>query len=375
MKATVKRSLLKEGLGIAERATSKSSSLPILEYILFSAKGSSLEISSTNLELGIRYRIPAHVEEEGDVVVPARSLTQFVSLLVEENIVLSVRKEGLVLKGEGYQTSVRTLSAEEFPIIPSPTGDEQEFRADAKTLCAGIAQVAGFAGQSQARPELSGVAFFVEDSSLRIAATDVFRLAERVLTFRERTGASLSFILPQKTAREVAAVFGERDGSVVLAVSPSQITISHGGSEEGPGASIHIVSRLIEGEFPAYREIIPSSFPTTITVSRQELLVQLRAASIFSGKTNEVRLSADPAGRKLEVRSKSAETGEHSSRISAAGEGEPAEGSFNWKFLLEGISSMQAEDVEIGLSGSEGPAVFRPKEGGGFLYVIMPLRS
>lgn len=373
MKTTVLRDGLKLGLSVVERIAAKSPSLPILGNILLSASKNTLELAATDLEMGMRYKILAKNEKEGGVVLPARSLSQFIALLPENQIILSTKESGLSIDSRGQQTLLKTLPPEDFPIIPTFREGDMFIEVEARTFFGGMAQVVGMAGQTQARPEISGVFVSFQQQICKLAATDSFRLAEQTLSFSKGQPVQTTFILPAKTAREIIAVFGEQQGKTKIYTSPSQVIFDY--SPEQPGRpAIQIVSRLIDGEYPQYQDIIPKDFVAKLVVEKNAFMNQLKAASIFAGKLNDVKLIVDQKKKGVELVSKSTDVGEHHSFVAAQVQGENIETSFNWKFLLDGVMHMKEDEIELGLSGPESPAMLKAPRQEGYLYVLMPLK-
>lgn len=373
MKTTILKDSLRTGLSVVERIAAKSPSLPILGNILLSASKNTVELAATDLEIGVRYKILAKNEKEGSCALPARSLSQFVALLPENQITLTAKESGLTIDSKEQQTLLKTLPAEDFPIIPTFKEEDPFVEMETHTFFEGMSQVASMAGQTQARPEISGVFVSFSQQTCKIAATDSFRLAEQTLSFSKKQALQTTFILPAKTARELVAVLGEQQGKTRIYVSTSQAVFDY--VPEQPGKpSIQIVSRLIEGEYPQYQDIIPKDFVAKLVIDKNAFINQLKAASIFSGKLNDVKLIVDQKKKGVGLVSKSTDVGEHASFIPAQTQGGNIETSFNWKFLLDGVMHMKEDELELGLSGSESPALLKSVRKEGYLYVLMPLK-
>lgn len=373
MKTQVLKENLKRALQIVERATAKTPTLPILGTIALVAQKNGLELSATDLEMGIRYRTLAKTEKEGGVAVPARLFSQFAGLLQESEVRLATREGGLCVESKDHETTIKTLPIEDFPIIPALQGNEESVEVDAKAFCAALSQVVGIAGQNQARPEISGVLLAFGKEEMRLVATDSFRLVEKVLSLG-KGGAETAAILPQKTARELAAVLGDAEGKVKLYLSPTQALAEYSSKEAG-GDSLHLVSRLVEGEYPQYQDVIPREFVAKVLVSRANLVSRVKAASVFAGKMQDVKLVADPKKNGVGISSESPEVGKHSSFLAAQVTGKRIEISFNWRFLLEGLANTRGEEVEVGFAGEDAPAVIRPTSNERYLYAIMPVKA
>ena len=233
----------------------------------------------------------------------------------------------------------------------------------------------GMAGQSLARPEISGVFFSFQNNTVKLVATDSFRLAEKTLSFEKSSSKEISFILPQKTARELSAVLGGKTGKTKIYISPTQAVFDYVPEEQHVGARVQIVSRLIEGEYPHYQDIIPKKHSTQVVIDKGEFVKRLKAAAIFSGKLSDVCMRADPAKKGVELVSQSAEVGENTSFLEAQVTGEPTEARFNWRFLLDGISHIKGRELSIGLGGADAPATIQATEQEGYLYIVMPIRA
>jgi DNA polymerase-3 subunit beta len=213
-----------------------------------------------------------------------------------------------------------------------------------------------------------------------MAATDSFRLGEKKFLSETPFGEKeYSFILPQKTCKEIINIFGEKEGKLKIYFSPNQIMFESS-MKEIPHPQIQLVSRLIEGEYPNYQEIIPKKYQTQIILERNELLNQIKLASLFSGKINEVKIKVDPKNQKLEIFSQNPELGEYQSFLPAQIKGEEVEISFNHRFLIDGLlnitpTSLKSLEIIFELNGEDGPAVLKPLNDQTYLYVVMPIKG
>ncbi len=375
METVVLKTHLKEGLEITEHVATKSLSLPILSNVLLSAKKEEVRLSATDLQMGITYQFLGATKEEGSVVFPGRFLASLLAVSSDERVSLLSQGQTLLVATGDHQASLKTVNTEEFPIIPSLEGSEPSVEMETEAFCRGLRQVVGMAGQSQARPEISGILFVLEKKTARVVATDSFRLAERKFVFEREGSLEQTFILPSKTARELIAVLGERPGKTTIYVSPTQAVFAYEAAESPSRLRIQIVTRLIEGEYPHYEDIIPSSYKTLIGVTKNDFFNHLKAAGIFAGKTQEVRLSVDSQKKEVAFFSENTEAGSHRSTLKGEVAGESVEVAFNWRFLSEGLVQMRGERVELRLNGEDGPALLRPVEEVGYLYVVMPIKA
>lgn len=376
MKVAILKEKLNKGLSIVERITGRNLTLPILNNVLISTEENFLKLSTTDLELGISYWNPARIEEKGKITIPVKILSGFVSLLDEEKLTMEVKDRVLFLKAEKYKTQIKGLEARDFPIIPEVTA-ENWLELESLSFSQGIMQVIDFCALTQVRPELSGIYFSFQKDQLKMVATDSFRLAEKTLIFgssQEGLVSPQSFILPRNAARELVNIFSEQNSKIKLYISPSQIMVESY-FEETKTPQARLVSRLIEGEYPNYEEVIPKEFKTQLVISKEQFLNQIKSASLFSGRTNEVKLVVNPKKEEVAVFSQNVDLGETQSSLPAKIQGEEATVCFNYKFLAEGISQIRTGEVVLELNGQDGPGVLKPADDTSFLYVIMPIKA
>ncbi|OGZ63019.1 MAG: DNA polymerase III subunit beta [Candidatus Staskawiczbacteria bacterium RIFCSPHIGHO2_01_FULL_36_16] len=373
MKAEILKENFKNGLNIAERVVGKNLSLPILDNVLISAEDNFLSLSSTDLETAIKLWILTKIIKKGKVVVPVKFLSSFVSLLPNEKITLEEKNQGLYVECKSFKNQIRGFNPEEFPLIPE--FDNLEYlEIDNKKLCEGLSQIVDIASPSQSRPEISGIYFSFSKNSIKIVATDSFRLAEKNISLEKPVKKDVSFILPQKPAREIINILDEKEGKLKIYFLPNQ-TMFEFGMQEAPHPQVQIISRLIEGEYPNYEEIIPKKFKTHIIFKRDEFLSQVKAASLFSGKINEIKIKADIQNKEVQISAQDPDIGQSQSSISAKIEGDPMEASFNHKFLADGLLNIKSSEIIFDLSKEEGPCVLKPVGDTSYIYVVMPIKS
>jgi len=375
MKLLILQEKLKKGLGIVERVSSKSLTLPILNNILMSTEKNFLNLAATDLEMGINLWALTQIEKEGKITVPSRLFSNFINLLPNKKISLEVKNDSLFIECENYKTQIKGLSAEEFPIIPKITNGDT-VSVEVSSFCKSLSQIADIAVPSSVRPEISGIYFLFQKNLITIAATDSFRLGEKKIFLKNNSPLEkeYSLILPQKTAKEIVNIFNEKQGELKMYFSPNQVMFEYP-MEETDHAEVQIISRLIEGEYPNYQEIIPKKYTTQLTLDKDEFLNQIKTASLFSGKINEVKIKADPKTNKIEAFSQSSEIGEYESSVSGKIEGEPVEISFNHRFLLDGLLSIKTPEIIFELNKETGPGVLKAAGDDTYIYVVMPIKA
>lgn len=373
MKVEVLKENLKNSLAIVEKIVGKNLSLPVLDNVLINTEDNFLNLNSTNLETAIRIWVLAKIVKKGKVIVPAKFLSSFVSSLPNDKILLEEKNQSLYIECKNHKNTVQGFNPEDFPIIPE-FKDAEFLEIDNKKLCQGLSQVVDIASPSQSRPEISGIYFSFSKNALKIAATDSFRLAEKNIALEEPVKKDFSFILPQKPAKEVINILEEKEGKTKIYVLPNQVMFEFM-MKEFNHPQVQIISRLIEGEYPNYQEIIPNKFKTEIAVKRDEFLDQIKTASLFSGKLSEVKIKVDEQGKEIQVSAQDPEIGQSQSLIQAKISGDPIEISFNHKFLSDGIIKIKSSEVLFNISKEEGACVLKPVGDISYTYVVMPIRS
>jgi DNA polymerase-3 subunit beta len=375
MKLTILQEKLREGLKVVTRASFKSLSLPILNNILLQAEKNFINLSATDLEIGIKWWSLSKIEKEGKMAIPTQIFSNFINSLPNKKVDLEMDKLDLNIECENYKTQLKGYSAEDFPIIPQITEGEV-ISIDSDVFCQGLNQVVGIASPSNTRPEISGIYMVFENNNIKMVATDSFRLGEKILSIEKvNLRQPYSLILPQKAAKEIVNIFGEKKEELKIYLTPNQILFETLMSEVSSHPQIHLISRLIEGEYPNYQEIIPDKHKVQFVVNKEEFLNQIKTASIFSGKVNEIKLKVDPESQKVTVFSKSPDLGEYTSFFSAKVEGKEITTSFNYRFLLDGLLNIKSSQIIFELSGEEGPGVLRPVGDKTYLYIVMPIKA
>jgi len=373
MKIEVLKENFKNSLGVAEKIVSKSLSLPILDNVLISTEDNFLNLSSTNLETAIKIWILAKIIKKGKVVVPAKFLSSFVSSLPNEKITLEEKTQGLYIECKNFKNNIQGFNPEEFPLIPE-FKDCEYLEIDNKKLCQGLAQVADIAALSQSRPEISGIYFYFSKNTVKIVATDSFRLAEKNIILENPVEKDISFILPQKPAKEILNILEDKEGKTKIYILPNQVMFEFP-MKEFDHPQVQVISRLIEGEYPNYQEIIPAKFKTQILLKRDEFLDQIKTASLFAGKLNEVKIKVEDKNKEVQISAQDPDIGQSQSSIAAKIEGDPIEISFNHKFLIDGLLKMKSSEVSFEISKEEGACVLKPVGDTSYIYVVMPIKS
>ena len=373
MNFTILAKELKKGLSFTEKITGKNLTLPILNNLLIEALPNFLKISSTDLEVGIEWWGHCKTEKEGSIAVPAKFISQLVGVLPEEKIDIKTKGNTLLIEGKNIKTQIKGFSSEEFPIIPKFLKDIY-IEMDGKKLKDGLISVVDMVSTSQVKPEISGVYFSFSKGSIKLVATDSFRLAEKTIKddFKNLFEKEINFILPQKTTRELINILPEEEGEKIrIYFSESQVMFETF-LPNSTHPEINLVSRQIDGEYPSYEEIIPKTSKTKIILNKDEFVKQIKMAGLFGGKTNEVLIKVGE--NNIEIKSQDDEIGESELSISAITEGDEAKVSFNYRFILDALTNIKSSEISFEMQGNDRPALIKPVGDASYLYVVMPIR-
>ena len=367
--------VLQRTLAQVSRAVATKTTYPVLSNVLIEADGETLKLAATNQEIGITSLISAQVDAPGRVTVDARLLSEFVNTLPAEPVRLSMEPGRLTLKvkGVGADAEINGIDAEEFPILPRVDAGAFTASVDPQIPREMISQVEFAAASDDSRPVLAGVLIRLEDERITMAAADGFRLAVRDAELASPVPDRLDIIVPARALRELARIIGDRTDPMELTITPNraQLVVQIGETE--------FYSRLIDGTFPDFRQIVPREFATQLEVGRDEFLAAVRRAGFFARDNNDVvRLSAkgsddELAPGNLEVSATAAERGSSQSHVTAAINGPEGEIAFNSRYLVDVLSILRTGRVMIGMNGANQAGVLRPIESETYTYVIMPM--
>jgi DNA polymerase-3 subunit beta len=373
MKVSCLQENLAKGLSIVGRAVSPRSTLPVLGNVLLATDAGRLKLSATNLEVGINCWIGAKVEEEGATTVPARTFIDLVNALPSEQVdmELVVRTQTLNLRAGRSEANIKGIDAQEFPIVPVPEG-EGSIPIESDVLRTAIEQVAFAAASDESRPILTGVLAKFEDSQLTLAAADGFRLAVRTVSLPQSIPDPFSIIIPARALIELGRISGEQEEAVGITVTPTRNQVLF------QLTNIVLVSQLIDGNFPDYRQIIPRDKTTDTVVDAAAFLKACKTAHIFARDAAHITRVHVKPGTELApghviVSATSAETGDDVSELDASVDGEEIEIAFNVKYLIDVLSVVGTPQVALDTTTASSPGVIRPVGDEDYTHVIMPM--
>lgn len=356
---------LSASISQAIKFVSPKAQLPILGNFLLEAKEGILKISATDLENSITLIVGAKITEDGKITVSAKTFSEFVQTLPAGKIEVSTDGEDLVLKSGKFKAKINTMPASEYPKIPEINEGKKFLGLPPKVLQELTDKLSFSVSTDVSRAAMTGVYFDNQDEKLKIVATDGFRLS-----LLDKTGFKDDFTLcvPAKIIDELGkmAAKEEKEIEVYLNENKTQVIFKI--------QDMDIATRLIEGKYPPYEKIVPAGFETRVVVDRQELLRSIKAAGIFSKDvSNVVKLNFFDGA--LKITASTANLGENESEIDCQSSGSDLEINFNYRYLIDILSRLAAKEIVFESAGPQKPGVFREKEGGDFLHLIMPVKS
>lgn len=365
---------LSKGLSIVGRAVSPRSTLPVLGNVLLATDGGRLKLAATNLEIGISCWIGAKVEEEGAITIPARTFTDLVNALPPERVdmELVVRTQTLNLRAGRSEANIKGIDAQEFPIVPTDDGAMHSIPVEAEALRSAITQVAFAAATDETRPILTGVLVKFEEAKLTLAAADGYRLSVRAITLPNPVPDPFSIIVPARALIELGRISGEQEEPIHISITPARNQVLFRLTD------IVLVSQLIDGNFPDFRQIIPREWATHTVVDTAAFLKACKAALIFAREAAHItRLHIKPGSElspgHLIVSATSAETGDDVSELDATIEGDEIEIAFNVRYLIDVLSVINTPQVALNTTTPSSPGVIRPVGDVDYTHVIMPM--
>ena len=373
MKVSVLQENLAYGLNIVSRAVSPRSTLPVLSNLLVATDEGRLRLSATNLELGITCWIGAKIQEEGSTTVPARTFTELVGTLSDQQVEmsLSVRTQNLNIQSGSSNTDLKCIDSQEFPPMPAPDLSDG-IPINVSDLKEIIQQVAFAASTDEARPILTGVLVTVNGDQLTLASADGFRLSVRKAILSSPISRPVQSVVPARALSELARIISDGDQVVTMNLPPDR------GQVVFQMKDIQLVSQLIEGAFPDYEQIIPKSRETRSVLSTSSFLKACKQAEIFAREGSHIaRINITPGGElkpgSIMITGQSEETGSNQTEIDSSIDGSELLIAFNVRFLREVLEVIKTPEVALETTVDTAPGVLRPVGEENFLHVIMPM--
>jgi len=356
---------IEEAVDITARVASHSATLPVLRCLIFDAKGSSVTIKATNLEISIEKKFTATVSEGGIIAIPAQILHSTLKTSPQQSKVkLEVIDNTVVLIIGGAKTTIKTIPIDDFPSIPQPES-EIKHTIPKESLIKGIKNVLYSASTSLIKPELASVYMYHEDENFVFVATDSFRLAEKKIHHKSEEEIP-SVIMPVKNTTELIRILETQPfGNIDVYIDENQYSIKN--------ESLYVTSRIIDGSFPDYKSILPKETTTEVILLKEDLLNTLKKAQVFSDKFGQITLHIYPEKKTFTISARNNDVGEIFDSIEAAISGEDLDISFNYRYLIDVFQSITVDSISLSFSGFGKPLIIKGVGDSSFIYLVMPM--
>lgn len=373
MKVSCTKNNLQTGLAVTSHLSTKNIQLPILNNVLVVAKNGNIRLTSTNLEIAVSCLIRGKIEEEGEITIPAKLLYDYISLLKEEKINLWTEENTLNIEAGDYKTKINGLPSSDFPLVPA-VSTERNFVLPADLFRQALSQVIFSVASNESRPELSGVFLNFSHNEVVLVATDSYRLSEKKIKTPNNVTNDKAVIIPARTMIEVNRVLSlfkdspETPQEIQISLSENQAVFNF--------ASVELISRVIEGNFPDYQQIIPKSFQSEAKVNREDIINAIKTASLFSRSgLFDVTITISSSGL-IRVAAADATRGENNTETKATVSGSGGAITLNFRYLLDGLQVMETPDVLFQITDGSSPCLLKPVGGESqYLYIVMPIRQ
>ncbi len=370
MKLQILQENLEKAVNITSRFASTRAQLPILGNILISTQKSKIYVSSTNLEISASVQAGAKIDEEGEISIPAKVISELISNLPKETITLSAEKEQLKVSTSVFSSTILGMDSTDFPKIPSSISKEKAINFLRDEIIKSLSQVVFATSTDETRPILTGVLFVFNKSSLSLVATDGFRLSRKKISIKDSKGFTGSVVIPKGILGELArGVFEDEEILFALKDKEKQAIFEIGDTV--------LTSRLLEGDYPDYDKIIPKTSNIKVLLDKEELLRAVKLASIFARESaNVVKIKV--LKESIKISAESGQAGSQETKVDAKIEGStPIDGfeiAFNFRYLEDFLHSVVGEEIKMEFSGVASPGVFTDSTDQNYLHLIMPVK-
>ncbi len=373
MKFSCNQDTFSKYLNIISRVVSNKPGLPILNNVFFESDKGKLRMKTTDLELSIATWIGADIQNEGKITLPAKQLSEFVNSLPEEKVDVEVEKQNFNISTSNNSASFNTMSPDDFPNIPSIGAKDEPFiQINKADLLLAINRVAFAAATDDIKPVLTGVKVEIEEGKMSFVATDGLRLSRQVINI-EKSGKDRDFLVPVRAFVELSYIITETGGeegdlvSIYLIEDKNQVMFRVG--------DIDLVSRLIDGEFPEYKQIIPTGYKTLCEIDREGFLNSLKIVNIIARSVlgNKMILDIQSKVGKVSLSATQSDLGKNESNFECKVEGDDIKIAFSAKLLSDILSHLDSENIVFECSESVRPGVFKIKGDNSFIHLVMPM--
>jgi DNA polymerase-3 subunit beta len=372
MKFSCNQDTFSKYLSIVSRIVSSKPGLPILNNVKFETSKGKLLIKATDLEIGISTWIGADVQSEGEITVPAKQLAEFINSVPNEKVDVTLEKQSFVVDTTNNHAEFNTIPVDDYPEVVSVDREKPLLKIDTEDLTKAISRVAFAAATDNIKPVLAGMLMEIESDKVNFVGTDGLRLSRQIIELETGSEESKSLLVPVKAMQELAYIISEvaeEESKVELYLikDRNQVLFRVG--------DIDLTSRLIDGEFPEYRQIIPTGFNTQCEIKRSDFLDSLKVTNIIARSVlgNKIILEVDSKENSITMSASQSDVGSNKSTFNGKIEGENLKIAFSSRLLTDVLNHLQTEDIIFECSEPVKPGVFKIKEDESFIHLVMPM--
>lgn len=348
----------------AEKIARKNINLPLLQCIDIEAKKEGCFIRSTNIDLSLEVKVQAKIEKEGRVIIPSNILNSFLSNIKNnDNIEIEEKNKNIQIKSSLYKVLIKTLPKNDFPDIPKIKNGDL-IKINSKKFTEGLKAVFFSVSISNIKPELSSIFIINNNKKIKFVSTDSFRLSEKIIK-TDKNNSFKDILIPQKNINEIIQIIEDEKNTIEIFINEDYITFNSN--------SFKLLSRIIDGNFPDYEQIIPKEFKTEIIVLKEEIVGALKLTNVFSDKFNQTSL--ETKNNKFFIKTKSPDFGSSSVEVVSEVQGENVSINFNHKFIFDCFQSINTDNVKLSFAGQGKPLLIKEYPTSTYSYIVMPMNK
>ncbi len=364
MKFSINQSELQNALSVVQKGIATRSTLPILSGIYLEAAQDKLTLQATDLELSIQYTVPALIEEEGKSVFPGKLFSDIVKNLPDAAVHAETAEDSAIITCDTSSFSIKTLDADDFPGFPQ-VDTEQTISIPFSQFSSMVKRVARVVSKDESRAILTGVLITLEGETLKMVATDSYRLAITETKLNDPSADGFQAVIAGSFLQELASL-PRTDDALTIALAENQIVVTYHDTV--------FINRRIEGNFPNYRQLLPDSYSTRVKINVEHLVSGVKRTSIMGLQSSPVKFSVDTDSQTIQLSAAAQDVGSAQETISCAGEGDSVDIAFNYAYVLDGLTSVEDDDVYLEVQSGMKPGIFKAAGKENYLYLVMPVR-
>lgn len=364
VKFSINQKELQNAISVVSKGVSSKTTLPILSGIFIEAKKDSLTFQATDLVLSIKYNTDALIENEGKIVVPGRLFSEIVKNLPDAAVSLELSDQDLIIMCDASSFSIKTLNPEDFPTFPEVSAS-QEITLPFSTFSHMVKKVARVVSKDESRAVLTGVLITFKEKTLQMVATDSYRLAIAEKELENSQQEEFEAVISGKFLQDIISL-PQTDSQITLALSENQIIITY--------KDTIFINRRLEGNFPNYKQLLPDNYNTRIELETNRLNEAVKRVSTLDIKTAPIKIDINIASQTVQLSSVAQDIGSSQETLSGEATGEDVVIAFNHGYIIEGLSSIETENVFLEIQNTNKPGIFRAGGEENFFYLIMPVR-